>query len=53
MTEKKDIPGMDPKTIEWQCTGCNHLCRLLTDRLIIPDDVIKCSQAEPNFKICE
>lgn len=52
MTKKKDIPGFDAKTIEWQCSGCNHLCKVLTDRFIKPIDIIRCNLGTPNFKIC-
>lgn len=45
---KKDLDGIDTKTIEWQCTACCHLCKLLTDRFVEPSDIIKCKEA--NFK---
>lgn len=52
MPKKEDIPGFDAKTIEWQCTGCNHLCKVLTDRFIKPTDIIRCDKGTVNFKIC-
>lgn len=52
MTKKEDIPGFDAKTIEWQCSGCNHLCKVLTDRFIKPNDTIRCNKGTVNFKIC-
>ena len=30
------------KTVRWQCSGCDHLCALLIDDLIIPEQLIKC-----------
>ena len=52
MTEKEDIPGFDAKTIEWQCSGCRHLCKVLTDRFINPNDTIKCDKGKVIFKSC-
>ena len=44
-----DSLGFDTRTIEWQCTGCNHLCKLLTDSFVKPREIIKCDKQ--NFKI--
>ena len=40
---------IDATTKEWQCTVCNHLCKLLLDSFVKPSDVIKCKNA--NFHL--
>jgi len=45
-----NMGGFDTTTIEWQCSSCNHLCKLLTDSMVEPEDIIKCKQAK--FKKC-
>lgn len=33
---------IDTITIDWQCTGCEHYCKLLTDRFITPKQIVTC-----------
>jgi hypothetical protein len=40
----------DARTIEWQCSGCEHLCKLLTDSFIKPEEIVKCNKQK--WKIC-
>ncbi len=30
------------KTVRWQCSGCDHLCAMLTDEIIKPAEIIRC-----------
>ena len=30
------------KTTRYQCSGCDHLCALLLDGMIKPQEIIKC-----------
>ncbi len=32
------------KTKRWQCSGCDHLCAMLTDEIIKPGEIIRCPQ---------
>ena len=34
------------RTVRWQCSGCDHLCALLTDELIRPEEIIKCKNGQ-------
>ncbi len=34
------------KTGRWQCSGCDHLCALLLDELIRPEEIIKCDKGK-------
>lgn len=43
MNQEETSMLIDVKTIEWQCIGCDHLCKLLTDRLIKPNRIVKCT----------
>ena len=38
------------KTIKWQCSGCDHLCAMLTDETISPDEIIKCPGAKDKWR---
>ena len=50
---EKDIKLVDAKTIEWQCSGCDHLCKLLTDSVVMPHELIrKCKYGTPTFQSC-
>ena len=47
------IKVVDTKTIEWQCSGCDHLCKLLTDRVVMPHELIRnCKYGIPHFQRC-
>ena len=32
----------DARTTEWQCSGCDHLCKLLLDSFVTPNKIVKC-----------
>ncbi len=34
------------KTIRWQCSGCDHLCALLLDEIIQPEEIVKCEESK-------
>ena len=38
------------KTVRWQCSGCDHLCALLTDEIIKPDEIVKCPNAKDEWR---
>ena len=33
------------KTTRYQCRGCDHLCALLTDGVVVPEDIISCKKS--------
>jgi len=47
---KEQIKGIQIITIRWQCSGCDHLCALLTDETIKPDDIILCPYAKDKWR---
>ena len=40
--KNKNITAVDTRTIEWQCNGCDHLCKLLLDSSTRPKMIIEC-----------
>jgi hypothetical protein len=32
----EQIKQVESKTIHWQCSGCDHLCALLVDTVVVP-----------------
>lgn len=41
---------IDAKTVEWQCSGCDHLCKLLLDSTLKPNDIIKCDKGVTKWR---
>ena len=39
------------RTVRWQCSGCDRLCAMLLDELIVPDEIIVCKKAKPLWRI--
>ena len=39
------------KTVRWQCSGCDHLCALLLDELIKPEEIIGCAKGKWRVEI--
>ncbi len=37
------------KTIRWQCSGCDHLCAMLTDEVVSPKTLVICPNS--NWRI--
>jgi len=37
------------KTIRWQCSGCDHLCAMLTDESVSPKALVICTKS--NWRI--
>ena len=44
------IKGISPKTIRWQCSGCDHLCALLLDSLVKPANLVHLAKCGTNQK---
>ena len=43
---------IDTKTVRWQCSGCDHLCAMLTDSIIKPTEVInRCLVGKDKWRI--
>ncbi len=38
------------KTIRWQCSGCDHLCALLLDELVVPANLVHLTKCGPSQK---
>ena len=39
--EKNKIVQVETRTLRWQCSGCDHLCAMLTDTMVNPQVVFK------------
>ena len=42
----KKMDVFDATTIEYQCTKCNHLCKLLLDSFVKPRDIVSCKKSK-------
>jgi len=42
---------MEVRTIRWQCSGCDHLCVLLTDTTVKPDIIVRCPYTKDEWRI--
>lgn len=50
MAKKERIMVVNPKTVEWSCSGCNIYCTLLTDITMNPNNDFVCKRGTPNWR---